>query len=72
MITGTVGKPRLEETREELNGLAEAILTLIVPNSSADDRRRTEVYNSCQSLPDLQRKLQELGYNLTKTALYYR
>ena len=69
--SGKVGKPRLE-TRDEMKGLAEAIMTIIIPNSAADDRRRSEVYNCCQTLVGLQKKLEEMGYNLSKSPLYYR
>ena len=46
---GTSGRPSLE-TQPDMLGLYEAILDIGIPLSSADDRRRTEVYNSCQNL----------------------
>ena len=60
------------ETQPDMLELYEAILDIVIPQSSADDRRRTEVYNSCQSLDALREKLAGRGYNLTRTALYYR
>ena len=66
-----VGRPRLE-TREENMGLHEAILSIVVPESSADDRRRCEVYNSCRTLDNLKEKLESIGFHLTRTSLYYR
>ena len=60
------------ETQPDMLKLYEAILDIVIPQSSADDRRRTEVYNSCQNLDALREKLAERGYNLTRTALYYR
>ena len=65
------GRPPLE-SREDLAGLHEVILNLVSPDSSADERRRTEVYNSCQTLDDLKSKLADTGYSVTRTALYYR
>ena len=55
-----------------MEGLHRAILDIVVPQSSADGRRRSEVYNVCQSLDSLKSALAEKGYNLTRTALYYR
>lgn len=68
---GVQGKPPLE-SQPEMTGLHSTILDIVIPNSSADERRRTEVYNICQSLDFLKEKLAERGYNLTRTALYYR
>ena len=65
------GRPQLE-SREDLVGLHEVILNLVLPQSCADERRRTEVYNSCQTLDNLKQKLGEVGYTITRTALYYR
>ena len=65
------GRPPLE-SRDDLAGLHQVILNLVSPDSSADDRRRTEVFNSCQTLDDLKSKLADSGYAVTRTALYYR
>ena len=46
---GTSGRPSLE-TQPDMLGIYKAILDIVIPLSSADDRRRTEVYNSCQNL----------------------
>lgn len=70
-VAGKVGRPPLE-SREDLAGLHQVILNLVRPESSADDRRRTEVYNVCQTLDDLKKQLEETGYTVTRTALYYR
>ena len=66
-----VGRTPLE-LQENMEGLHRAILDIVVPQSSADSRRRSEVYNVCQSLDSLKSALAEKGYNLTQTALYYR
>lgn len=68
---GSVGRPPLEKN-EDMIGLHEAIMSIVVPDSSVDERRRSEIYNSCQNLDSLRAKLAEMGYNLTRTALYYR
>ena len=66
-----VGRPRLE-IKEENIGLHEAILNIVIPESSADDRRRCEVYNSCRTLGNLKEKLESIGFHLSRTSLYYR
>ena len=65
------GRNALEE-QENMIGLHSAILDIVMPLSSADERRRTEVFNVCQSLDSLRSKLAEKGYRLSRTALYYR
>ena len=70
-IHGSAGRPPLE-SQPEMVGLHSAILDIVIPQSSADDRRRTEVYNCCQNLDSLREKLAERGFNLTRTATYYR
>ena len=42
-VKTTAGQPNLESQQE---GLLEAILSIVIPGSSAGDRRRSEVYNS--------------------------
>ena len=64
----TAGRPNLESQQE---GLLEAILSIVIPGSSADDRRRSEVYNSVRSLDDLKSALEKKGFNLSRTATYY-
>ena len=68
---GSVGRPPVE-THEDMAGLHQAIMSIVVPESSCDERRRSEIYNSCQSLDSLRTRLAEIGYTLTRTALYYR
>ena len=65
-----LGRPALEE-QDKMEGLHKAILDIVMPQSSADERRRSEVYNVCQSLDSLRLKLAEKGYNLSRTAMYY-
>ncbi|XP_035825659.1 uncharacterized protein LOC106011734 [Aplysia californica] len=68
-IKHTHGKPRLEENME---GLAEAIYSIVVPEGAADERRRTETMNTIKTLDDLKGALEERGYILSRSALYYR
>ena len=68
---GKAGRPPLE-SRDDLAGLHNVILNLVYPESIADDRRRTAVYNSCQTLDNRKEKLGEAGYSISRTALYYR
>ena len=65
----TAGRPNLESQQEDL---LEAILSIVIPGSSADDRRRSEVYNTVHSLDDLKSLLEKKGFNLRRTATYYR
>ena len=49
----------------------EAIFSIVVPGSIADERCRFEIFNSVRFLDDLQKALKK-SFNLTKTATYYR
>ena len=68
-VKTTAGRPNLKSQQE---GLLEAILSIVIPGSSADDHRRSEVYNSVRSLDDLKSALEKKGFNLSRTATYYR
>ena len=46
----TAGRPDWESQQE---GLLEAIFSIVIPESFADDRQRSEVYNSVRSLDNL-------------------
>ena len=46
------GRPPLE-TQSDMTGLHSDILDIVIPSSSADERRRTELYNTCQNLDSL-------------------
>ena len=39
--------------------------------SSADDRRRTDVINTCRTLTQLTEELNIMGFNLSRSASYY-
>ena len=64
------GRPRLEETG--LEGLAEAIYKIVVPDGAADEKRRTETISTLRTVENLKVALALKGYHLSKTALYYR
>ena len=64
----TAGQPNLESQQ----GLLEAILSIVIPGASANDRRRSEVYNSVRSLDDLKSALEKKGFNLSRTATFAR
>lgn len=63
------GRPRLETNQSEL---LKTISDLAMFGASAEERRRCEVVRSCHSLDDLHEGLKELGYNLSRSALYLR
>ena len=50
----------------------EAILSIVAPDSFADERRRTEANNSVQPLDNLHKALQGKGFLLIRTTAYYR
>ena len=68
-VKTTAGRPNLESQQESL---LEAIISIVIPGSSAEDRRRSEVYNSVRSLDDLKSALENKGFHLSRTTTYYR
>ena len=66
-----IGRPRIE-TKDDMIGLHEAILDIVTPQSSADERRRTETYRICQSLNSLQEHLSSKGYHVKRSNPHYR
>lgn len=65
----TLGRPRLDGLQPEL---MDAILMIVNRSSSADDRRRTENLRSVTTLTDLQKELDTLGFEISRSALYLR
>lgn len=59
-------------TKESQPGLHQSIFEIIAPDAVADERRRTEVYNSVRTLDDLQSALEEKRFKVIRTATYYR
>ena len=54
------------------DALISAITTIAIPGSSADERRRIEIINTCKNLDDLVKNLQSLGYTLKRNSIYLR
>ena len=69
-----IEKPEVKKTPSQLNfesqvqGLHATISSIVVPESIADKRRRTEMFNSVR----LNLVLEKKGCNLSRTANYYR
>lgn len=63
------GRPRLEETQHDL---LKTITDLAMFGASAEERRRCEIVRTCRTLDDLHVQLKNLGYNLSRSALYFR
>lgn len=63
------GRPRLEDEQPEL---LETIARIAMFGASAADRRRHESLRSCKTLKDLHKELEGLGFEISKTATYYR
>ena len=65
----TPGKPRLEDQQE---GLLQTICDIALIGSAAHKRRQTNEIRSCRSLDDLQKKLSEKGFQISRGGLYLR
>ena len=71
-------KLEVKKTPERLNfesqveSLHEAIFSLAVPESTADEHLRTEIFNSVHSLDDLNKAFEKKGFDLSRTATYCR
>ncbi|CAG7828761.1 unnamed protein product [Allacma fusca] len=63
------GRPRLEESQHLL---LKTIVDIVAPEASTDQRRRSELLNSCKTLDDLQKELARQGFHISKSALYLR
>jgi hypothetical protein len=63
------GRPSAESV---FPGLHQAIMDIVDATACADGRRRTEVLQSCRTLDDLAGRLFEMGFELSRTAVYLR
>ncbi|GBP10539.1 hypothetical protein EVAR_76383_1 [Eumeta japonica] len=63
------GRPRLEE---EQSGLLKTISDLALFGASAEERRRCEIVRTIHTLSELTNKLSELGFNISRSATYFR
>ena len=66
---GIRGRPPVED---EMPGLHHEILSIVIPESATEEKRRSMVYDTVRSLDDLLAKLDKRGYHLKRTTLYYR
>lgn len=65
----SVGKPPLEEDQPYLHT---TIIELALNGSAAHERRRDEAIRTIKTLDDLTEQLNELGFNLSRSATYLR
>ena len=56
----------------EMPGIYHEILSIVLPEAAAEERRRSETYNTVCCLDDLKEELDKQGYHLKQTTLYYR
>lgn len=63
------GRPRLEVHQPDL---LKTIADIAMFGASAEERRRSEVVRSCKTLDELHARLLELGYKISRNALYIR
>ena len=69
MNRGIPGRPRIETEQPQL---LSSIIDIVQASSSADDRRRTEMIRSVKTLDDLHLELKSIGFNLSRSATYFR
>ena len=63
------GRPRKEVDQPDL---LSTIVNIVQATSATDDRRRTETLRSLTTLDDLHKGLTDLGFNLSRSAVYLR
>jgi len=63
------GRPAAEENYKDLHA---TIIQLVTQGAGADNRRRTEILNSCVTLDDLATELSKLNFVLSRSALFLR
>ena len=66
---GIRGRPPVED---EMPGLHLEILSVVIPESATEEKRRSMVYDTVRSLDDLVAELDKRGHHLKRTAPYYR
>ena len=65
----TVGRPRIESDQPDL---LRDILEIATIGAACSDRRREDLFRTVKTLDDLHKAISDLGYSLSRTALYYR
>ena len=63
------GRPPIEDSFPQLH---ETIVKIASSLAGADGKRRTDILEACHTLDDLRAALLKEGYNLSRSALYYR
>ena len=63
------GRARIEVDQPQL---LSTILEIVEATSAADDRRRTQMIRTVKTLDDLTEELNSCGFNIKRTATYYR
>jgi len=63
------GRPPIEDSFPQLH---ETIVKIVSSIAGADGKRRTDILEACHTLDDLRAALLKEGYNLSRSALYYR
>ena len=61
---GIWGRPLVED---EMPGLHHEILSIVIPESAAEEKRRSKVYDTVRSSDDLVAELDKRGYYLKRT-----
>ena len=65
----TPGCPRIESDQPDL---LKDILEIATIGAACSDKRREELFRTVKTLDDLKSTITDLGYNISRTALYYR
>lgn len=65
-----IGRPQLLE--EQQPGLQLAIIECVNSIAAADPRRRTETLHVCLTLDELKKRVEGMGYSISRSALYTR
>ena len=64
------GRPSVVESQP---GILEALKEVVQVNlAGADERRRSETIRTVRTLDDLQKQVVELGFEISRTGLYYQ
>ena len=69
LVKSGPGRHPIEHKQPEL---LQVIVDIVMSQSSAEGKRRYSVLRTCQTLDDLHSELKQLGFCLSRTALYHR
>ena len=73
LLLGTFNAPVAGRPKSiDDKALISAITDIAIAGSAADDRRRTEIINTCKTLNDLVEKLNTMGFALKRSSVYLR